>query len=167
MHVINFGSRRVRARLAKPHDTPPDRPAESPDGLREAIRQHPLVCPEGREVAPNDPEGCGVEILVRVLLDLLDGHAEPIARDGLILEGIRPADRLGVESEGSSASRRSGARRYSTEAGPPGGVLLRGRRGAASPPGSRRPTSRAGPFLLATASLPRMRPAAAGPYIVE
>ncbi len=51
---------------------------------------------EKQEVALNDLGSPGIQILVQVLFDVKDGHAELIARDGLILEIIRLADRLGV-----------------------------------------------------------------------
>lgn len=38
----------------------------------------------------------GVEVLIRVCFDVSDGHAESIARDGLILDVIRLADRIGL-----------------------------------------------------------------------
>ena len=38
----------------------------------------------------------GIKILVQVFFDMSNGRAEPIARDGLIIEVVRSADRLGI-----------------------------------------------------------------------
>ena len=52
----------------------------------------------------NDLGSSGVEILVQVFFDVSDGHAELIARDGLILEILRLADRLGITFDSRSRS---------------------------------------------------------------
>jgi MscS family membrane protein len=99
VHVTNFGARRYRrfqAHITVPHGTPPDRLIEFRDGIPELIRRHPGIRQEKSEVALNDLGSSGVEILVQVFFDVSDGHAGLIARDGLILEIGRPADRLGV-----------------------------------------------------------------------
>ena len=44
----------------------------------------------------NDLGSSGIEILIQVFFDVPDGHAELIARDGLILDILRLADRLGI-----------------------------------------------------------------------
>ena len=98
-HVINFGARRCRrfqTHLTVPYDTPPERLAEFRDGILELIRQHPGVRQEKHEVALHDLGGSGFQVLVRAFFDVSDGHAELIARDGLILQIARLADRLGV-----------------------------------------------------------------------
>ncbi len=98
-HVTNFGARRRRrfqTRLSVPYGTPTDRLIAFRDGLQELVRQHPGVLPEKREVALNDLGSSGVEILLQVFFDVSDGHTELIARDGLILELVRLADRLGI-----------------------------------------------------------------------
>ena len=79
-----------------PYGTPPDRLIEFRDGILELIRQHPEVRQEKYEVAVNDLGSSGIEILIQVFFDVSDGHAELIARDGLILEIVRLADRLGI-----------------------------------------------------------------------
>jgi MscS family membrane protein len=98
-HVTNFGARRYRrfqTHITVPYDTPPDGLIEFRDGILELIRQHPGARLEKHEVALNDLGSSGLEILVRVFFDVSDGHAELIARDGLILEIVRLADRLGI-----------------------------------------------------------------------
>jgi MscS family membrane protein len=98
-HVTNFGARRhrrFRTVLTVPHGTSPDLLIEFRDGILGLIRSHPGVLQEKQEVALNDLGSPGIQILVQVLFDVTDGHAELIARDGLILEIIRLADRLGV-----------------------------------------------------------------------
>ena len=101
-HVTNFGARRHRrfqTHVTVPHGTPLDRLIEFRDGLLGLIRQHPDVLREKCEVALDDLGSSGVEILIRVFFDVPDGHAELIARDGLILEIVRLADRLGIPSK--------------------------------------------------------------------
>jgi MscS family membrane protein len=98
-HVTNFGARRHRrfqSRLIVPYDTPIGLLIEFRDGLRGLIEDRPGVLPEKREVALNNLGSPGIEILVQALFDVSDGHAELIARDALILEIIRLADRLGI-----------------------------------------------------------------------
>ena len=104
-HVTNFGARRHRrfqALVTVPYGTPPDRLIEFRDGILELIRHRPEVRQEKGEVALNDLGGSGVEILIQVFFDVSDGHAELIARDGLILEVVRLADRLGIELDQAS-----------------------------------------------------------------
>jgi MscS family membrane protein len=98
-HVTNFGARRHRrfqSRITVPYGTPPDILIEFRDGILGLIRQHPGVRREKCEVALNDLGSSGVEILIQVFFDVSDGHAELIARDGLILEIVRLANRLGI-----------------------------------------------------------------------
>jgi MscS family membrane protein len=104
-HVTNFGARRYRrfqTRITVPYDTPADRLMEFRDGILGLIRQHPAVRQEKYEVALNDLGGAGVEILVQVFFDVSDGHAELMARDALILEVLRLADRLGIALDKAS-----------------------------------------------------------------
>jgi MscS family membrane protein len=99
-HVTNFGARRYRrfqTNLTVPYTTPPDRLIEFRDGIVELIQECPGARKEKREVALNDLGRSGVQILIQVFFDVLDGHAELLARDHLILEVIRLADRLGIE----------------------------------------------------------------------
>ena len=99
LHVTNFGARRYRrfqTRITVTYDTPPGRLIEFRDGILELIRDRPGVRQEKYEVALNDLGSAGVEILLRVFFDVADGHAELVARDNLILEVVRTADRLGV-----------------------------------------------------------------------
>jgi MscS family membrane protein len=101
-HVTNFGARRHRrfkTLITVPYGTPPGRLIEFRDGILELIRQHPGVWQEKHEVALNDLGSSGVEILVQVFFDVSDGHAELIARDGLILDIVRLADRLDIQLE--------------------------------------------------------------------
>jgi MscS family membrane protein len=98
-HVTNFGARRHRrfkTRITVPHGTTPDRLVGFREGILELIRQHPEARQEKFEVALNDLGNNGIEILVQVFFDVSDGHAELIARDGLILGIVRLADRLGI-----------------------------------------------------------------------
>jgi MscS family membrane protein len=98
-HVTNFGARRhrrFRTILTVSHSTAPSLLIEFRDGIQELLRRHPDVLPEKQEVALNGLGSSGIEILVQALFDVRDGHAELIARDALVLEIIRLADRLGV-----------------------------------------------------------------------
>ena len=98
-HVTNFGarrSRRFRTRLTVDYGTPPERLGEFRDGILDVIRQHAQARQEKYEVAVNDLGSSGIEILVQVFFDVPDGHAELVARDALILEILRLADRLGI-----------------------------------------------------------------------
>jgi MscS family membrane protein len=104
-HVTNFGARRhrrFRALVTVPYGTPPDRLIEFRDGIIDLIRHRPEVRQEKGEVALNDLGSTGVEILIQVFFDVSDGHAELVARDGLILEVVRLADRLGIELDQAS-----------------------------------------------------------------
>ena len=98
-HVTNFGARRYRrfrTRITVPYGTSPDRLIQFRDGILGLIREHPGVRRGKYEVAVNDLESSGVEILVQVFFEVSDWHAELMARDGLILDLIRLADRLGI-----------------------------------------------------------------------
>jgi MscS family membrane protein len=98
-HVTNFGARRhrrFRTLLTLPHSTSPEVLTDFRDGIQELLRRHPDVLPDKQEVALNGLGSSGIEILVQALFDVQDGHAELIARDALVLEIIRLAERLGV-----------------------------------------------------------------------
>ncbi len=104
-HVTNFGARRYRrfqAHVTVPYGTPPDRLIEFRDGILELIQQHPGVRREKHEVALNDLGSSGVEILIQVFFDVSDGHAELTARESLILDVVRLADRLGIAFDKAS-----------------------------------------------------------------
>jgi MscS family membrane protein len=104
-HVTNFGARRYRrfqTHITVPYGTPPERLIEFRDGILELIRQHPGARREKHEVALSDLGSSGVEVLIQVFFDVPDGHAELIARDGLIVELVRLADRLGVTFDKAS-----------------------------------------------------------------
>ena len=51
---------------------------------------------EKYEVAVNDLGSSGIEILIQVFFEVPDGHAELMARDGLILDILRLAEGLGI-----------------------------------------------------------------------
>jgi MscS family membrane protein len=98
-HIANFGARRFRRfqiHITVPYDTSPERLIEFRDGIIGIIGQHPGVRPYKYEVVLNDLGISGIDILLRVFFDVSDGHAELIARDALILDIVRLADRLGI-----------------------------------------------------------------------
>ena len=98
-HVTNFGARRYRrfrTRITVPYGTPSDRLVQFRDGVLELIRQHAQVRQQKYEVAVNDLGASGIEILIQVFFEVPDGHAELTARDSLILDILRLAERLGV-----------------------------------------------------------------------
>ncbi len=102
-HVTNFGARRSRrfqTKITVPNGTPPERLIELRDGILELVRQQPRVLPEKTQVALNDLGSSGITILVEVFFDVSNGHAESIARDGLIPRTlVRLTDRLGGTSD--------------------------------------------------------------------
>ena len=98
-HVTNFGARRYRrfrTRITVAHGTPPDRLIQFRDGILGLIRGHARVRQQKYEVAVNDLATSGIEILIQVFFEVPDGHAELMARDELILDILRLAERLGV-----------------------------------------------------------------------
>lgn len=98
-HVTNFGARRFRrfrTKFSVDYSTPPERLIEFRDGILGLIREHPQVRQQKYEVVVNDLGSSGIEILIQVFLDVFESHAELIARDGLILEVLRLAERLGI-----------------------------------------------------------------------
>jgi MscS family membrane protein len=102
LHVTNFGARRYRrfrSHLTIAHGTPLERLIGLRDGILELVRNHPQIPPQKYEVAVNDLGTSGIEILIQVFFEVPDGHAELLARDGLILDILRLAERLGVSFE--------------------------------------------------------------------
>jgi MscS family membrane protein len=98
-HVTNFGARRYRrfrTQITVAHGTPPDRLIQFRDGILNLIREHGRVRREKYEVAVNDLGTTGIEILIQVFFEVPDGHAELAARDGLILDILRLAERLAI-----------------------------------------------------------------------
>ena len=98
-HVTNFGARRYRrfrTQLNVAYGTPPEALIKFREGILELIRNHPHVRQEKYEVAVNDLGSSGIEILIQVFFEVPDGHAELLARDSLILDILRLAERLGI-----------------------------------------------------------------------
>ena len=98
-HVTNFGarrSRRFRTTISVAHGTTSARLIEFRDGIRELIRNDGRVQQQKYDVAVNDLGSAGIEILIQVFFEVPDGHAELAARDELILDTLRLAERLGI-----------------------------------------------------------------------
>jgi MscS family membrane protein len=101
-HVTNFGARRYRrfrTRITVPYGTPPECLIEFRDGILGLLRQNAQVRQPTYEVAVNDLGPSGIEILIQVFFAVPDGHAELLARDALILDTLRLAERLGIAFE--------------------------------------------------------------------
>jgi MscS family membrane protein len=101
-HVTNLGARRVRrfqTQLEVAHGTPPDLLRQFREGALELVRKHPQVRQQQYEVAVSNLSNAGIQIMVQVFFDVPDGHDELIARDGLILDLLRLAERLGIAFE--------------------------------------------------------------------
>jgi MscS family membrane protein len=102
LHVTNFGARRYRrfrSHLTIAHGTPLERVIDLRDGILELVRNHPQIPDRKYEVAVNDLGASGVQILIQVFFEVPDFHAELLARDGLILDILRRAERLGISFE--------------------------------------------------------------------
>ena len=98
-HVTNFGARRFRrfrTKLTVDYATTPDQLIQFRDGILNLIRSHPQVRQQKYEVAVNDLSDSGIDILIQVFFELTDGHAELLARDTLILDILRLAERIGI-----------------------------------------------------------------------
>ncbi len=98
-HITNFGARRFRrfrTQLNIPHGITPDALIQFREGILERIRSHPQARQEKYEVAVNDLGSSGIQLLIQVFFEVSDGHAELQARDRLILDIVRLAERLGV-----------------------------------------------------------------------
>ena len=98
-HITNFGARRYRrfrTQLNIAHGTSPEVLIKFREGILEQIRNHPNVRQEKYEVAVNDLGSSGIQLLIQVFFEVPDFHAELLARDSLILEILRLAERLGI-----------------------------------------------------------------------
>jgi MscS family membrane protein len=98
-HVTNFGARRFRrfrTTISVAHGTTSERLIQFRDGIRELIRNDGRVQQQKYDVAVNDLGSTGIEILIQVFFEVPDGHAELAARDELILDTLRLAERLGI-----------------------------------------------------------------------
>ena len=60
------------------------------------IRGHAQARQQKYEVAVNDLGASGIEVLIQVFFEVADGHAELLARDELILDVLRLAERLEI-----------------------------------------------------------------------
>jgi len=99
LHVTNFGARRYRrfrTQLNIAYGTSPEALIKFREGILEQIRNHPEVRQEKYEVAVNDLGSSGIQFLIQVFFEVPDGHAELLARDSLILDILRLAERLGI-----------------------------------------------------------------------
>ncbi len=99
LHVTNFGARRYRrfrTQLNIAYGTSPEVLIQFREGILEQIRNHPDVRQEKYEVAVNDLGSSGIQLLIQVFFAVPDSHAELLARDSLILDILRLAERLGI-----------------------------------------------------------------------
>ncbi len=99
LHVTNFGARRYRrfrTQLNIAYGTSPDALIKFREGILEQIRNHPNVHQEKYEVCVNDLGSSGIQLLIQVFFEVPDGHAELLARDSLILDVLRLAERLDI-----------------------------------------------------------------------
>jgi len=99
LHVTNFGARRhrrFRTQLNIAYGTSPEALIKFREGILEQIRNHPQVRQEKFEVAVHDLGSSGIQLLIQVFFDVPDSHAELLARDSLILDILRLAERLGI-----------------------------------------------------------------------
>ncbi len=97
--MTNFGARRYRrfrTQLNIAHGTSPEALIQFREGILEQIRNHPQVRQEKFEVAVHDLGSSGIQLLIQVFFDVPDSHAELVARDSLILDILRLAERLGI-----------------------------------------------------------------------
>ena len=104
-HVTNFGARRYRrfhTKITVAHGTAAERLVQFRDGILDLIRNHDQIRQEKYEVAVNDLGPSGIEILIQVFFEVSDGHAELTARDDLILDILRLAERLGISFDSPS-----------------------------------------------------------------
>jgi MscS family membrane protein len=124
-HVTNFGARRhrrFRTTITVAHGTTPDRLIRFRDGILELIREHDRVRQQKYEVAVNDLGTSGIVILIQVFFEVPDGHAELTARDSLILDILRLAERLGISLDSPriilEREQRTGTRKIASDSVP-------------------------------------------------
>ena len=101
-HIANFGarrSRRFRTTITVAHGTTSDHLVRFRDGIRELIRNDARVQMRRSEITVSDLGSAGIEMLIQVFFDVPDGHAELAARDELILDILRLAERLDISFE--------------------------------------------------------------------
>jgi len=101
-HITNFGARRYRrfrTQLNIAHGTSPEALISFREGILELIRNRSCVRQGKYEVAVNDLGSSGIQLLIQVFFEVPDGHAELLARDSLILDILRLAERLGIAFE--------------------------------------------------------------------
>ncbi len=104
-HVANFGARRYRrfrTRITVPYGTPSDHLADFRDGILALVRKHADIRQQKYEVVLNDVGSSGVEVLIQVFFEVPDGHSELLARDGLILDILRAAERLEISLDNAT-----------------------------------------------------------------
>jgi MscS family membrane protein len=99
-HVTNFGARRFRrfrTQIVVPFGTTNESLVQFREGLLQLLRDHPNVRREKYEVAVNDLQSSGVEVLIEAYLQVDDRHAELVARDALVLQVLGLAHDLGID----------------------------------------------------------------------
>lgn len=98
-HVSNYGARRFRryhTAINVAYGTPLSMVAEFRDGIIERIRARREIHQEKFDVVISDLGSSSIEILVQVFFDVPDSHAELAARQGLILDIVGLAEKLGI-----------------------------------------------------------------------
>lgn len=96
VNVTNFGARRYRAAISVLYSTPPDLLTEFRDGIVSIIEASPHTLKRGYDVRVHDLADSSINLLVTVFFDVADNLEERAAREALIVEIIRLAERIGV-----------------------------------------------------------------------
>lgn len=100
MHITNYGKRRYsrfETTLGVAFSTPPERLIAFRDGIRALILEQPHTNKDRFDVRVDDLGASGIEIRVTVWFDISRGGSESEAREALILEVLRLAEKLHVE----------------------------------------------------------------------
>jgi MscS family membrane protein len=100
VHVTNYGARRyrrLRTTLGVVYGTTPETLEAFRAGIVDLIESHPATRKEEYGVAVHNLADSAVEILINVFFLADTGQAEMSARESLILDVLRLAQRLGVD----------------------------------------------------------------------
>lgn len=98
--VDNWGRRQYRrwnTKIGVTYDTPPDRIEAFCEGIRGLIHEHPRTRKDSFYVRLNDFGASSLDVILYVFFEVPDYAAELEARERLMLDIIRLAERIGVE----------------------------------------------------------------------
>ncbi len=97
IHITNYGARRYRAAISVLYATPPDRLEAFRDGIIQIIESNEHTIKNNYDVRVHDLADSSIDLCITVFFASTDNLTERAAREALILQIVRLAEKLDVQ----------------------------------------------------------------------